>query len=218
MSTRIRFSAGPAQLSGFQRWTAHPLFAWAGLRPVQAQHTKAEHDALQRYARGRRSIVEIGVAEGASAAAIREVMDPSGTLYLVDPYHLSRVPPLNFLRRAAHRVVAAAKGAGVVWIEKFSHEAAGAWTMPIDFLFIDGDHEENAVAQDWAQWSRFLLPDGVAAFHDARVFPGGWTWPDYGPVKFVDRTFRAGRGEWAVCAEVDSLVFVARAGVAEKGT
>lgn len=211
-NAKIRFAvAGTAQRSSIERWTAHPLFAWAGLRPVQAQHTENEHRALENHGRGRRSVVELGVAEGASAVALRTVMDPGGTLYLVDPYHLSRVPALNFLRRAAHRAVAAGDGARVVWLEKFSHEAARDWRAPIDFLFIDGDHEEKAVARDWEQWSPFLAPHGIAAFHDARVFPGGWTWAEYGPVQFVDRTFRRGAGsQWAIVDEVDSLVFVRR--------
>jgi len=214
MSARIRFAkTAPnrdVRISGTQRWTAHPVFAWAGLRPVQAQHTEAEHGALEKYGRNRRSAVELGVAEGASAVAIRDVMDPGGTLYLVDPYHLSRVPVLNFLQRAAHRAVSAKSGPKVVWLQEFSYEAADEWSTPIDFLFIDGDHREEAVEQDWKQWSPFLEPGGVAAFHDARVFPGGWTREDHGPVRFVDQVFRTGQeSEWTILDEVDSLVVVA---------
>src|SRR5215472_9505209 len=95
----------------------HPFFAWVGLRPPIAQHTAAEHQSLEKHARGARSAVEIGVAEGASAVALREAMNPEGTLYLVDPFHLSRVRPLNFLRRAAKRAVSAGPGAKTVWIE-----------------------------------------------------------------------------------------------------
>jgi hypothetical protein len=45
----------------------HPFFGWLGLRPIFAQHTRIEHEALMRHARGAGIIVEIGVAEGASA-------------------------------------------------------------------------------------------------------------------------------------------------------
>ena len=68
----------------------HPLFAWLGLRPSMGQHTVEEHKALKKWATGRSKLVEIGVAEGASAVALREVMSPSGTLWLIDPFHLSR--------------------------------------------------------------------------------------------------------------------------------
>jgi len=75
----------------------HPFFAWAGLRPTIAQHTAAEHQALEKHARGCKSLVEIGVAEGASAVALRTMMNPQGTLYLVEPFNLSRVQALNFV-------------------------------------------------------------------------------------------------------------------------
>jgi predicted O-methyltransferase YrrM len=215
LSGRIRFAAGPERYVGLRRWTAHPFFAWAGLRPVQAQHTEAEHRAIENHGRGRRSVVELGVAEGASASALREVMDPKGTLYLVDPFHLSRLPALNFLQRTAHRAVHRAVGrnggAKVKWLQKFSHEAATNWTASIDLLFLDGDHNEAAVERDWRQWSPFLEARGVVAFHDARIFPGGWTWPEYGPVRFVDREFRNNpESKWKILEEVDSLVILGR--------
>lgn len=173
----------------------------------------AEHDAMERFARGCRSVVEIGVAEGASAVALRTAMDPAGTLYLVDPFHLSRVPLLNFLRRAARRAVSRNGGAQTVWIEEFSHKAARPWSRPIDFLFIDGDHRESAVEQDWADWSPHVVESGVAVFHDARLFANGWTSPEYGPVRFVDRTFRNNSSSpWTIVHEVDSLVVVTRNG------
>jgi predicted O-methyltransferase YrrM len=187
----------------------HPFFAWAGLRPLIAQHTAAEHHALEKYAQGRKSLVEIGVAEGASAVALRTTMSPEGTLYLVDPFHLSRVRTLNFLRRAARRVVSEKGGPKTAWIEAFSHEAVVAWNQPIDFLLIDGDHREEAVEQDWNDWHPHVMEDGIIAFHDARFFPGGWTSPEYGPVRFVDRAFRNNpSSSWEILEEVDSLVFV----------
>ncbi len=147
----------------------HPFFAWAGLRPTIAQHTAAEHQALEKHARGCKNLVEIGVAEGASAVALRTTMQPEGTLYLVDPFHLSRVRALNFLRRTARRAVCTKSGPTIVWIEAFSHEAVVAWKKPIDFLLIDGDHREEAVEQDWNDWHPHVMENGTIAFHDARV-------------------------------------------------
>ena len=190
----------------------HPFFAWAGLRPPVAQHTLAEHRAMESFARGCSSVVEIGVAEGASAVALRCAMEPVGTLYLVDPFHLSRVPWLNFLRRAARRAVSRQAGPPVVWIEEFSHHAVRR-NSPIDFLLIDGDHRESAVEQDWLDWSPHLVERGVVVFHDARVFQNGWTSPDFGPVRFVDRVFRNNPSSaWTIVHEVDSLVVVRKNG------
>jgi len=51
----------------------------------------------------------------------------------------------------------------------------------------------------------------ATVIHDARIFENGWTSPDYGPVRFVDRMFRNNPSSpWQITAEVDSLVVVAR--------
>jgi MMP 1-O-methyltransferase len=190
---------------------AHPVYAWLGLRPFVAQHTAAEHAALQRWARDRRTLVEIGVAEGVSAMALREAMSPEGTLYLIDPFHLSRLPALNFMKRTAHRAVGSAGRGRVVWIEKFSQDVATGWKEPIDLLVIDGDHSEDGVQRDWNDWSPFVKPGGVIIFHDARLFDGGWTSPSYGPVKLVNRLFRAAKQpDWQIVEEIHSLLVVER--------
>lgn len=213
-SERIRFAElgheqNPA--SWTPRLSNHPFFAWIGLRPPIAQHTASEHQAIERHAQGCKSLVEIGVAEGASAIALRASMDPAGVLYLVDPFHLSRVRALNFLRRAAKRAVSGNPARKIVWIEAFSQDAIRDWRQPIDFLLIDGDHQEHAVERDWEDWRPYLTEKGIVAFHDARLFPGGWTSPDYGPVRFVDRVFRNDNSSpWAIVEEVDSFVFVRR--------
>jgi len=189
----------------------HPFYGWLGLRPALAQHTAAEHRALQRWAAGRMSIVELGVAEGVSALAMREVMAENANLYLVDPFHLSRIPALNFVKRVAHKAVGSCRRGKVFWIPKFSHEALSRWDTPIDLLFIDGDHAESAVERDWNDWSPFVRAGGIAIFHDARMFQGGWVRPDYGPLRVVDRFFRnTDAPGWQIADEVDSLVVVER--------
>jgi len=193
----------------------HPVYAWLGLRPVAAQHTAEEHAALKRWANGRRNLVEIGVAEGVSALAMREAMAENATLHLVDPFHLSRVGGLNFTRRAAQRAVASCKRGKVFWIEKFSFDAAKGWKDPIDLLMIDGDHSDAGVQRDWDDWSKFVVPGGVVIFHDARLFDGGWTTPGYGPVKLVDRLFRNGTlPGWRIAEEIHSIFVVERVGEA----
>lgn len=45
---------------------------------------------------------------------------------------------------------------------------------PLDMVFIDGDHSEEAVRHDLALTAPFVKQDGVVAFHDLRggVYPG----------------------------------------------
>ena len=202
---------GATPESGVHPLLRHPVFAWLGLRPVLGQHTAGEHRTLRKWAKGKTSLVEIGVAEGASAVALREAMSASGTLWLIDPFHLSRMRYLNATKRAAHRAVEGCRNGRVVWIEKFSSAAVNDWNAYIDFLFIDGDHSGIGAERDWESWHRFVVPGGVVAFHDSATFPGGWTEKDWGPVKLVDRLFRdAALPGWRIAEQIDSLVVVER--------
>lgn len=189
----------------------HPVYAWLGLRAPLAQHTAAEHAAFVRWSSGRSSLVEIGVAEGLSALALRKGMNSNGTLYLIDPFHLSRLPMFNFMKRTARRTLGSCLNGNVVWIQEFSHDAVRNWNQGIELLLIDGDHQEAAVARDWTEWSPYVQPGGVVIFHDARVFEGGWTTADYGPVRLVGRLFRhTAAPDWKIVDEVDSVVVVKR--------
>ncbi len=189
----------------------HPFYGWVGIRPALAQHTAAEHEAIRKWAAGRLSLVEIGVAEGVSAMAIGAAMDQNGRLYLIDPFHLSRVPVLNFIKRIAHKAVESSARGTVHWIEQFSADAARNWKTAIDFLLIDGDHSEAAVLKDWELWSPFVVESGVVLFHDARIFNGGWTTVEYGPVKLIDHLFRGSSNkDWEIAEEIHSLVVVQR--------
>jgi len=53
-----------------------------------------------------------------------------------------------------------------------SSEAHAGWSHPIRLLFIDGDHSYESSRQDYESWSRWLVPDGLAVFHDIGVFEG----------------------------------------------
>lgn len=189
----------------------HPFYGWLGLRPALAQHTEAEHATLKRWAANRLVIVELGVAEGVSALALREAMAENGTLYLIDPFHLSRIPALNFIKRVARRAVGSCAKGNVVWIPKFSQDAAPGWNIPIDLLFIDGDHSDSGVERDWNDWSRFVKVGGVVIFHDARMFRDGWVHREYGPWKLVERLFRDGSApNWKIVDEAHSMVVLER--------
>ena len=57
-------------------------------------------------------------------------------------------------------------GETVQKIKKLSHEAATAWTGPIDFLYIDGDHSYDGIVRDIRSFVPFVRDAGVFAFHD----------------------------------------------------
>ena len=53
------------------------------------------------------------------------------------------------------------------FIHAESNEAVKSWTLPIDVLFIDGDHTKKGVRDDWKNFSPFVKRGGIVYFHDA---------------------------------------------------
>jgi predicted O-methyltransferase YrrM len=184
------------------------LFAALGLREPHGEHTMAEAALLKEQARGARCAVEIGVAEGVSARQLREVIDPQGTLYLIDPYPASKLP-VSMAEIVARRSVRRVPRGNVVWIRKPSHDASAGWRAPIDFLFVDGDHAWEAVRQDWNDWAVHVRPGGRVALHDAIVAPGLWTKPDDGPVRLIREVLEDGGG-WEMAGAADSTAVLTK--------
>ena len=161
-----------------------------------------------RHAASARTIVELGVAEGGSAAELRAVMSPTGHLYLVDPYERGRLG-MSFAWLVAHRAVNGVRGGQVTWLRSRSDAAVRGWRRPIDFLFIDADHSYDRAAGDWRLWTPFVPPGGQVALHDSAVFTGGWTDERSGPVRLLGEILSAGLG-WSLVDQADSLSILRR--------
>jgi len=56
-------------------------------------------------------------------------------------------------------------------LQGYSLDFAATFSDKIDFLFIDGNHEYEAVMQDFEAWSRHIKAGGVIAFHDVEFDP-----------------------------------------------
>lgn len=190
-----------------------------GLIPPRAMHSEADLRLLLDAARGARRVVEIGVYEGASAAALCAALDPAAELHLIDPF--GRWP--DALPRgwgasewATRRVVSRAlrlRGAQaprVRWHVALSHEVARAWAQEVDLVFIDGDHSEEGCELDWSSWRLAVAEGGRVVFHDARAgLPGGRGLP--GPTAVVSRHLRERvTPGWKIAAEADRTVVARR--------
>jgi len=86
-------------------------------------------------------------------------------------------------------------GAIVSPIKGYSFECCRNWTQPIDFLFIDANHEHRAVLRDFNNWVPFVKIGGGVAFHDVgedyegpkRVVAEKLRHPSFAPVQQVER-------------------------------
>jgi predicted O-methyltransferase YrrM len=188
------------------------LAVGAGLVPPRTMHSTAERELLQRLAAGARRVVEIGVYEGSSAVALCEVLGPEAELHLIDPFghHPTALPAgWGAIEQASRRVVARAArrhdGPRVVWHVERSEETGRGWTEPVDVVFIDGDHAEEATRVDWALFSPHVTPGGHVLFHDAigpHALPG--------PQRVVAEV--SAQPGWEVAAEVDRTLAVRKCG------
>lgn len=54
-------------------------------------------------------------------------------------------------------------------IKDYSWNVVVNWAVPLDFLFIDGDHAYASVLRDYEQWTPLLKTGGILAMHDSRI-------------------------------------------------
>ena len=138
--------------------------------------------------------VEIGSARGTSACHIGMALKENGygTLYAIDPHEptdWNDNNAVNSFKTFADNISAVGVREQVSIIRSYSDAAARDWSLPIDLLFIDGDHSYKGVKRDWDLFHPHVKPFGIVIFHDTM-----WDLPPYkerapetmGVPRFVD--------------------------------
>lgn len=181
--------------------------AWRlGLASATTQTTTAERDCLARHATGRSRLVEVGVWHGVTTKRLRAVMHADGVLTAVDPFPVGRLG-FSAQQRIAEREVGSVSNGQVRWLRAIGADAA-AGHVPIDFIFIDGDHSEMGLVADWRAWSPLVQPGGIVALHDSRSSPERPI-DDAGSVK-VTKEVILPDDRFSVVETVDSLTVLQR--------
>ena len=133
--------------------------------------------------------VEVGTHRGDYANIL--LTDWQGKLYCVDPwcdvegYEYQAQILIDHLHgnkerlRDLERAKSLLNGKNVTFIQKLSVDAAEEFEdSSVDFIYIDGNHEEPYVYEDLVTWWPKLRPGGVLAGHDI-ITPGecetGWS-------------------------------------------
>ena len=84
----------------------------------------------------------------------------------------------------------------------YSTEFADTFKEPIDLLFIDGNHEFEAVLQDYEQWSPLIKDGGIIAFHDVVLDADG----DPAGPRLVAQKHILNSPSWSNVRLIDSLL------------
>ena len=128
---------------------------------------------------GKKDLVgaEIGVFEGDHALSLFENLDIR-KLYLIDPYELyddyfegkkhygHDQPPLNLAKVNAYKKLDEYTDR-IVWIEKYSNDAVSEIDEELDFVYIDGNHQETYVLDDIINYLPIVKRGrGVIGGHD----------------------------------------------------
>ena len=189
--------------------SVHYIQYLLGLAPALTNTTEAERACLRRHALGKRRLVEIGVWHGVNTRAFREAMSADGVLLAVDPFRRSwfGIRGYGWARRIAHHEVSQCCNGRVLWIERPGAEAPVQDELksylPVDFIFIDGNHSYEGLRGDWLAWKNHVAAGGVVALHDSRGRN------NCGSERFTRDVIRLDPGfEWL--EEVDSLTVLRR--------
>lgn len=120
--------------------------------------------------------VEIGVYKGEHAESLLNTLDIR-TLYLVDPYELyqeygegrqhygvDRDPLVQAKAEAMQRLTP--HSGKIRWVRELAVEAAKLVPDDLDFVYVDGNHEEPFVRADIAAYYPKVRGGGVIGGHD----------------------------------------------------
>jgi predicted O-methyltransferase YrrM len=115
--------------------------------------------------------VEIGSARGKSACYVGRALKENGRgkLFAIDPHTRTNwndensIDTLDEMRR---NIRAFGIQQQVEIIRDVSEKAAARWMLPIDLLFIDGDHSYEGVKRDWELFKPHVVQFGLVVFHD----------------------------------------------------
>ena len=167
-----------------------------GLDQTYTQTTLSEREALEKYASGASSAIEIGVFEGVITAILSRALGKEGKIFGIDPFFKGKlgicyhkaVAKLHIKRKGVRKKVHL--------VEKLSFDAAEDVPGEVDFIFIDGDHSWEGISRDWPLFSARLRPGGIMALHDTSIIPAdGGTVQD--SVRYYNEVIRHDhRFEW----------------------
>lgn len=180
-----------------------------GFDNATTQTSLKEQEIMRYFTSTAKSIVEIGVFEGYNTREFALHSPDSCRIWAIDPCYKGSFGFSYGKAIALHEWKKSKVTDKITLMEDLSWNVVNSIPNSLDFIFVDGDHSFEGVKNDFDLYSKKLSVNGVIALHDARLFDGGWTKPDWGPVRLMEEYIKPS-GEWQVVKEVDSLVILKR--------
>lgn len=135
--------------------------------------------------------VEIGSLFGLSTSYIAEAMDGQGKLVCVEPFVVQGSDTEPYFKKNI-----LPKYPIIELMQMDSSKAAHEFFKIIDFLFIDGDHQDDGIQRDCKFWLPKVRKGGMVCFHD-------WNNPLFPYVHMRVEEFTP---YWQTLKQVDSLI------------
>jgi predicted O-methyltransferase YrrM len=169
---------------------------------IRTHMTALELRSLYDLAGEAKNVLEIGSYLGASSAHLAAALSlHGGRLVCVDTWANETMPEGTRDTLAEFQRNTAGVANAIAIVRKRSEElTAGDVTLPLDLVFIDGDHDYAAVRGDVEKVRGWIRDGGTLAFHDAFFFEG--------VSRVVGEVLAT--GEWQLAGKVDNLVWLTK--------
>lgn len=110
-----------------------------------------------------RTVCEVGVADGGNSFLLCQAL-PDVSLFIgIDLYVRNRYPLTVFCGRDREMLLINSGSTNAATLAAVRQKLAG---RSIDLAFIDGNHEYEAAARDFLEYSKMVRDGGLIAFHD----------------------------------------------------
>ncbi len=149
-------------------------------------------------------IVEIGSWKGRSTICLGKGSKAGNKIkiYAIDPHRGTSTQEYYQVKTSCEEFRKNIRDAGVddiiFPIIKISKEAAKIFNEPIEFLFIDGEHDYENVKLDFESWYPKVIYGGIIAFHD-HIFAG--------PRRVIEKYVHMSK-HFKVLGIIDSILYV----------
>ena len=111
-------------------------------------------------------IVEIGSYYGKSTVAMSMAAKPDVIIYAVDTWNNDAMGNEGQKDTYEDFLKNIAECKNIEPVRGKSADVSEGWNIPINLLFIDGDHSENGAFGDLMAWAKHVVPHGTILMHD----------------------------------------------------